>query len=255
MRTPSPSRWAAPAVDLSGRSVLVVGGSGGVGEGVVRRLVGDGATVIATGRDESRLHDLAGTVGSDRLRTAVVQALDPGLDEVLRELAAPTGGFDGVVVSVASWGSVGRAGALEPTDEQWTELVDGNLTAVFRLFRALTPLVRPGGAILQLNGMSADIPFPGAAGVALAAAATKSLVRTLAAERQGSGPRVYEVVLGVVRTRARQAAGIDDMAWLDGEQIGGHVAQLVAGTSPLADVTLHYLLDAAAGPQPGPDGS
>jgi NAD(P)-dependent dehydrogenase (short-subunit alcohol dehydrogenase family) len=183
-----------------------------------------------------------------------VQALEPDLDEVLRELAAPTGGFDGVVVSVASWGSIGRAGALDPTDEQWTELIDGNLTAVFRLFRSLTPLVRPGGAILQLNGMSADIPFPGSAGVALAAAATKSLVRTLAAELQGRGPRVYEVLLGVVRTRARQTAGIDNRAWLDGEQIGGHVAQLVAGTSPLAGTTLQYLLDAAAGPQPGSDG-
>ena len=101
--------------------------------------------------------------------------------------------------------------------------------------------------------MSADLPFPGAAGVALGAAATKSLTRTIAAELHTHGPRIYQVVLGMVRTRARQEAGVDDLHWLDGEEIGAHVAGLVAGTSPLAGVALHYHVDKTEGPVAGTD--
>ena len=46
--------------------------------------------------------------------------------------------------------------------------------------------------------MSADIPLPGSAGVALSAAARKSLTRTVAAEIDGAGPRVYGVIMGMI---------------------------------------------------------
>jgi hypothetical protein len=105
---------------------------------------------------------------------------------------------------------------------------------------------------VQLNGMSADIPFPGWAGLALAAAARKSLTRTVAAEIDGSGPRVYGVLLGMVRTRPRQLAGIDDPRWIPASDVGWHVAELVAGTSPVAGNDLHYFVDAAAGPRQEP---
>ncbi len=129
------------------------------------------------------------------------------LDLDVANLAGEFGPFDGVIVSVASWGGQGRKAALDLTDQEWQDLLDGNLTSVFRLFRAFLPHVTFGGAMMQLNGLSADLPFPGSAGVALSAAATKSLTVTLAAELNGQGPRVHQLVLGVVRTRARQRAG------------------------------------------------
>lgn len=248
--------WEQTAPDLSGKTVVVVGGSGGVGEGVVRTLLSRGATVIATGRDEGRLAELNHNLGdgSQRLHVAVVDATEPALDSTVASLAARYGGtFDGVVVSVASWGEQGRKSALSLTDAEWEELLRANLTSVFRVFRAFLPFTSPDGTILQLNGMSADLPFPGGAGVALSAAATKSLTRTIAAEQDGRGPRFYQVILGVVRTRARQQAGIDDQRWLDGEDVGAHVAGLVAGTSPLTATTVHYFTDKQAGPQSAPE--
>ena len=235
-------------------TVLVVGGAGGVGEGVVRALLDDGATVVATGRDATRLADLAERVGSDRLFVEQLDALAADLDHRAAELSARFGAWDGVVVSVATWGDQGRKPALQLTDAEWSDLVDGNLTSVFRLYRAFLPRLASDGALIQLNGMSADIPFPGNAGVALTAAASKSLTRTLAAEIGGRGPRVYEIILGMVRTRARQLAGIDDVRWLDATtDVGRHVAGLVAGTSPLAGEALHYLVDPVSGPQAGRD--
>lgn len=241
-------QWAQADTDLSGKSVLVIGGGGGVGEGVVRTLLDSGATVVATGRDEKRLSDFAERVGSDGLHVSTLDGLSADLDEKAAALASQFGPFDGVVVSIASWGEQGTKPLLRITDDEWKALVEDNLTAVFRVYRALTPTLAPGGVLLQLNGLSADMPFPGNGVVALGAAASKSLTRTLAAELEGSGLRVYEVILGVVRTRARQLAGVDNRRWIDGTEIGSHIAELIARTSPLTHEVLHYFVDKATGP-------
>ncbi|MFG6490773.1 SDR family oxidoreductase [Microbacterium sp. P03] len=249
--------WEGARPDLTGKVVVVIGGSGGVGEGVVRTLVTDGATVVATGRDLSRLADLVANIstvgGGGRLVTEVLDAAGDGLDDEAARLAERYGPFDGVVISVASWGEQGRKPALSLTDAEWDDLIAGNLTSVFRLLRAFVPHTKKSGIVLQLNGMSADLAFPGGAGIALSAAATKSLTRTIAAELGSRGPRVYQVVLGVVRTRARRAAGIDDLGWLDGEEIGAHIAGLVAATSPLVGIALQYHVEKATGPVAGSD--
>ncbi|MFC5728118.1 MULTISPECIES: SDR family oxidoreductase [Nocardioides] len=240
--------WSHGPVDLSGRTVLVLGATGGVGEGVTRTLLEAGATVLATSRSAERLADLA-----DRLPgfvPVVLDALDSELDAVVQRLRAQHGPLDGAIVSVASWGGQGRKPLLSLTDTEWAALTAANQTAVFRAYRALVPVLKRDGLLLQLNGMSADIPFPGSAGVALTAAATKSMTRTLAAELALSGPRVYEVVLGVIRTRARQLAGIDDPGWIPAEAVGVHIAELLAGTSPLTSAVLQYFVNVDAGPQP-----
>lgn len=248
--------WMPAVPGLAGKTVVVAGGSGGVGEGVVRVLLSGGATVVAAGRDQRRLDDLASRVGADgipagRLHRAPLDALAGDLDATAASLAGRHGPFGGVVVSVASWGDQGRVPAMALTDAQWQALLDANLTSVFRLMRAFLPHTAPTGAIIQLNGMSADIPMPGNAGRALTAAAVKSLLRTLAAELGGAGPRVHEVILGMVRTRARQQAGLDDPRWIDPDEVGMHVAGLIAGSSPLSGTALHYFADKAVGPQPG----
>ncbi|MFP3464171.1 SDR family oxidoreductase [Leifsonia sp. SIMBA_070] len=249
MNTITEPSWAAPAQDLRTSTILVVGGVGGVGEGVVRALLARGASVIATSRSASRAEEFAARVGDENLRTAVLDALSPDFRESVQALQAEYGGFDGVVVTIASWGDQGRKPLLALTDAEWDTLVAENQTAVFRAYRALYPLISRDGVLVQLNGLSADIAFPGGGGVALTAAATKSMTRTIAAEMAGRGARVYEVILGVVRTRARRLAGIDDLRWIDGEEIGVHVAELLAGTSPLTDTPVQYFVDKSAGPQ------
>jgi NAD(P)-dependent dehydrogenase (short-subunit alcohol dehydrogenase family) len=245
--------WQAVPADLTGATTLVVGGAGGVGEGVVRALLRAGAAVVVGGRDRERLDDFIARLHADdadisRLTGVVLDGLSTNLDATAQSLVAEHGRFDLVVVSVAAWGEQGRKPLLQLNDAEWDALVAGNQTVVFRLYRALVPALTPNGSLVQLNGMSADIPFPGAGGVALTAAATKSLTRTLAAELGGRGPRVYELVLGVVRTRARQLAGIDDERWIDATQVGEHIAALAAGVSPLTGTVLHYFVDKIAGP-------
>jgi NAD(P)-dependent dehydrogenase (short-subunit alcohol dehydrogenase family) len=191
--------WRGAPSDLTGTTALVVGGAGGVGEGVTRSLLAAGAAVVVAGRDRGRLDDFTARLGAEgadvsRLSAAVLDGLSADLDDAVQSFVADHGRFDVVVVSVASWGDQGRKPLLTLSDTEWDALVAGNQTVVFRLYRALVPALAPTGSLVQLNGMSADIPFPGAGGVALTAAATKSLTRTLAAEMSGAGIRVYELV-------------------------------------------------------------
>src|SRR5690625_6505848 len=166
--------WQARVTtDLDGKTVLVIGGAGGGGEGVVRALLAAGATAIAAGRSLERLEDLAARVADSRLVTVALDALDAGLDDRASELAEQYGPFDAVVVSVASWGEQGRKMALDLTDAEWENLIAGNVTAVFRLYRAFLPTVDGSGMQLQHHTMSADVPFPGNAGGAVAHAPRK----------------------------------------------------------------------------------
>jgi NAD(P)-dependent dehydrogenase (short-subunit alcohol dehydrogenase family) len=245
--------WHGVPADLTGATTLVVGGAGGVGEGVVRALLLAGAAVMVGGRDRGRLDGFAArlrTEGADvrRLTTAVLDGLSADLDDAVQALVDEHGRFDLAVVSVASWGDQGRTPLLALTDAEWDALVAGNQTVVFRLYRALVPALAPTGALIQLNGMSADIPFPGAGGVALTAAATKSLTRTLAAELGGRGPGADDAEHQLVHARARQLAGVDDPRWIDATQVGEHVAGLAAGISPLTGTVLQYFVDRVAGP-------
>ena len=106
--TASRPAWASSRPDLRGRTVLVVGGSGGVGEGVVSELLDDGATVVATGRDPGRLAALAERTRSERLHVEPLEALSLELGAQVRALVDRYGRFDGVVIGVASWGDQGR---------------------------------------------------------------------------------------------------------------------------------------------------
>ncbi|GAB7101735.1 SDR family oxidoreductase [Streptomyces phaeofaciens JCM 4814] len=245
--------WAQTDTDLTGRTILVVGGAGGVGEGITRALLVAGAHVVVTARSEAKLAEFSARIGHPQLAVRTLDLLDPKLSESVAALRSEKGVLEGVVLSVADWGSQGRKRLIDFTDEEWQEQLVQNQTTIFRAFRALVPAVAATGAIVHINGMSADIPYPGAGAVAVGSAATKSLTRTVAEEEGGrGGPRIHEVVLGVIRTRPRQLAGIDNPAWIPAIDVGIHVAELIARKSPLSSDVLSYFVDPAVGPLPVP---
>lgn len=240
--------WAQPGTDLTGKTVLVIGGAGGVGEGITRALLHTGAAVIATARTQAKLDDLAERIDDANLTMVRLDLTGSDLDDTLAALIDRHGRLDGVVVSVADWGRQGAKNILDLTDAEWDLLVEQNQTTVFRAYRALVPTLTPDGAIVHINGFSAEIPYPANGVIALTAAATKSMVRTIAAELKGAGPRVYEVILGIIRTRPRQLAGVDNEGWIPAVEVGTHTAELVAGNSPLANSALQYFVTREAGP-------
>lgn len=242
------------SIVTSNRTVLVAGATGGIGEGVARALLRAGRPVVAVGRNAGRLdalrHHLA-DASTGRLFTLVGDLGGRDTGGLARSIAEH-GPLAGAVVSIGAWGGGGPL--LELDDDAWDRGVADNLTSHFRALRTLVPLVDRRGALAHLSGLSADMPFPGAALVGATNAAKKSLVLSLAAERSGVGPRVYELILGPIRTRPRKAAGHDDPGWFAAEDVGRHALELIDGTGPGAGESLHYLVDRAGGISAGPPG-
>lgn len=240
---------------LGGRCVLVAGAAGGVGEGITRSLLCEGATVIAVSRSAQRLAELerhlkdddAIAKGGGELVQFSVDMADPDWPETSTRLTNSFGRLDGAVITIGDWGQPGRRSIMDTSNATWEEMISANLTSRFRAIRTLVPALAPHGALVTLAGFSADLAFPGSAAIAAANAATKSLVRSLAAELELTGPRAYVLLLGMIRTRPRMGAGIDNPDWYSADQIGDHVTELVAGRGAHREATVHYLVERAMG--------
>jgi NADP-dependent 3-hydroxy acid dehydrogenase YdfG len=94
--------WASPDTNLTGSTMLVVGGAGGVGEGVTRALLAAGATVVATARSAAKLEGLWACLGyPNNLVVRTLDLLDPGLASTVAGLVEQYGPLHGAVISVA----------------------------------------------------------------------------------------------------------------------------------------------------------
>ncbi len=227
---------------LEGARIVVAGAAGGVGEGIVRALLKEGARVIALSRSDEKLRDLeayCADIGSGELITLTG---DLGDEEPARALQHKIfEQFKEIDLAVASLGGWLQGNPLTSVDmATWSRVLRDNLTSHFLALRMLVPLLHPKtGSYVHVNGFSAEQPFPMAGPVAMAAAAQKSMTLTLAAELKPTGIRVFELILGPINTRPRVRQGQGKPDWYTSEEVGEYIAALV--TSDNTEV-LHRLL-------------
>lgn len=227
---------------LSNKIALVAGGAGGVGEGIVRALLKANAVVVVPSRSETKLARLRAYVAdvpTGKLVTATADiSTGEGADAVRDLVRKSHGGLDLVVASLGGWWQ-GRS-LTELDLNTWNTLLTNNLTSHFLAINRFVPLLRPEtGVYVHVNGFSAEQAYPNAAPVAMSAAAQKSLVASLAAELEPTGVRVYELILGPIKTRDRLRHGWGKPDWYAPEEIGGYVVRLVTGTD---ETLVHRLL-------------
>ena len=183
--------------ELDGRTALVTGGNSGIGLGVVRRFVAEGAHVIVTGRNPDRLEAVKAELG-DAVTTVRgdVSSLED-LDAVFDVIAKRGSGLD---VLFANAGG-GEFAALE--DVTWkhlTEIFEANVGGtVFTVQKAL-PLLNPGASIV-LTGSNIDVKgAPSFSVYAASKAAIRSFTRSWAAELVVRGVRVNAIAPGPIAT-------------------------------------------------------
>ncbi|MBD0384669.1 SDR family oxidoreductase [Paenibacillus sedimenti] len=231
---------------LSGKTIVVAGATGGIGEGITKLLLQHGAKVVALSRSEEKFESLRVYLsGVDTGNLITMQAdLDQdqeGSYEVYQRLKERFGGFDGAVVTIGTWGNANRR-LIDVSDELWDQTIKDNLTSHFRTLRTLVPLLKTDGALIHLSGLSADGPYPGAGVIGLTNAAKKSLVLTMAAEHESTGPRIYELIIGPIRTRERVARGVARSNWYNPEDLGVFISELIQGDTEAAQKPLHYMI-------------
>jgi 3-oxoacyl-[acyl-carrier protein] reductase len=187
-----------PMFDLSGRTALVTGASGGIGEAIARQLHSQGATVVLAGRRSEALAALAEALG-ERVRVEVAELAELQAAERLIAGADADGGL-GVLINNA--GRTRDNLALRMKDEDWQTVLEVNLTAVFRLIRAALRgmMRRRWGRIINVTSIVALTGNPGQANYAAAKAGMIGMTKSLAAEVASRGITVNCVAPGFIQT-------------------------------------------------------
>ncbi len=185
--------------DLSGKKALVTGASGGLGGAIARALHGQGATVALSGTKVSALEELAAALG-DRAHVLPADLADPATgDKLIADADRAMGQVD---VLVNNAGLTRDMIAVRLGDEDWQEVLEVNLTAGFRLARAVlrTMLRRRWGRIIGIGSVVAQTGNPGQANYAAAKAGMIGMSKALAAEVASRNITVNVVAPGFIET-------------------------------------------------------
>jgi enoyl-[acyl-carrier protein] reductase III len=184
---------------FDGASVLVTGGSRGIGRAIALRFAEQGAARVAIGYLRN---DRAAEEAAEELRAA---GAEPQLlrgnvaSERVATEAAELGPFD-VVVHNAATGVIKPA--LETEDKHWDWTLSANARALLSLTRVLVPEMRQGSSIVGVSSLGSTRVLENYVLVGVSKAALEAVVRYLAVELAPRGIRVNAVSAGVVETGA-----------------------------------------------------
>jgi NAD(P)-dependent dehydrogenase (short-subunit alcohol dehydrogenase family) len=191
---------------LAGRIALVTGASRGLGAAVAQAFANEGAQVVLTARDGKALEGVDDAIrsagGAATLVPLDLRDFDK-IDQLGAALGERFGRLDVLVGAAGVLGTLSPLGHADPAT--WQEVIDVNLTANWRLLRALDPLLRrsdSGRAIFVTCG--AALPYWGA--YATSKAALEAMVRIYAGENAQGSIRANLVDPGPLRTALRAAA-------------------------------------------------
>jgi NAD(P)-dependent dehydrogenase (short-subunit alcohol dehydrogenase family) len=191
---------------VEGKVAVVTGAASGIGRATARALAAEGAMVGIADVDEAGGERVAAGIreagGKAFFRRADVRSL-ADLEAVVAE-AADRGGRLDVLVNNAAVSVAGSAG--EMSEEDWAEVVDVNLTGVWRGMRAAIPrmLAQGGGSIVNLSSVQARVGLLGWAGYAASKGGIDALTRQAAVEYAPMGIRVNAIVPGTIATEMNE---------------------------------------------------
>jgi NAD(P)-dependent dehydrogenase (short-subunit alcohol dehydrogenase family) len=191
---------------LADKIALITGASRGIGAALAERLAREGAHLVLTGRTVGGLEET-----DDRVRAAGGSAtLVPfdlrdfiKIDELAAALYERYGRLDILIGNAGEFGVFSPLGHFDPA--LWAEVVDLNLTANWRLIRAMDPLLRAaehGRAVFVTTALAREaLPYYGP--YAVSKAGLEAMVRIYAGEVARTSVRVNLLDPGIVRTRLR----------------------------------------------------
>jgi NAD(P)-dependent dehydrogenase (short-subunit alcohol dehydrogenase family) len=192
-----------------GRIALVTGATRGIGRAAALALAAGGAHVVAVARTVGALEDLDDAIRSTGGSASLVP-LDlkdgEGIDRLAFTLFERYGRLDVLMGNAGLLGSLSPLGHLEPGD--WDNVMAVNVTANWRLIRAMDPLLRrsEAGRALFVTSAAAWRATPYWGLYAVSKGALDALVRTYANETATTPVRVNLLAPGPIRTRMRAAA-------------------------------------------------
>jgi NAD(P)-dependent dehydrogenase (short-subunit alcohol dehydrogenase family) len=216
---------------LSDRIALVTGASRGIGYATALALARAGAHVVAVARTVGGLEELDDAINSLG-GSATLVPLDlkdsPGIDRLGLALHERFGRLDVLV------GNAGILGPLSPLDhveaKAWDEVMAVNVTANWRLIRAMDRLLKssPAGRVVFVSSGAAALALAYWGPYAVSKSALDTLARTYAAETASTSVRVNVFAPGPIRTRMRAQAmpGEDPVTLEAPEKVAEKIVEL-----------------------------
>jgi 3-oxoacyl-[acyl-carrier protein] reductase len=185
--------------DLTGRTALVTGATGGIGSAVAQTLHAQGATVAISGTRREVLDRLAERLAGrvhvlpcNLSETSEVEALVPSAEQAM-------GGLD---ILVANAGITRDNLFVQLRDEDWDEVIKVNLTATFRLARSATKLMmrKRFGRIIAITSVVGVTGNPGQGNYTASKAGLIGMIKSLAAEYAKRNVTANCIAPGFIRT-------------------------------------------------------
>ncbi|MDO5606632.1 MAG: 3-oxoacyl-ACP reductase FabG [Paracoccus sp. (in: a-proteobacteria)] len=207
--------------DLTGKRALVTGASGGIGGAVAEALYQAGATVALSGTREAPLAELAAKLG-ERAHVLTADLGNAAAVEALPKAAAEAMG--GVDILVNNAGITRDNLFMRMSDEEWTQVIEVNLTSAFRLSRAVLRGMMKArwGRIVNITSVVGATGNPGQGNYAAAKAGLVGMSKSLAYEVASRGITVNCIAPGFIATAMTDK--------LNDDQKGAILKQIPAGT-------------------------
>jgi NAD(P)-dependent dehydrogenase (short-subunit alcohol dehydrogenase family) len=222
--------------DLLGQTVVIIGGSAGIGLETARRARVEGASIILTGRNRDRLEQAARELGAER--TAAFDANDPAfLKAFFQALPRP---IDHVMVTA---GAPHYRPPLEMSPEDARQGLTEHLLLALNVARSAADKVRPAGSLIFVGGTGARRPRLGLAIVSTATVALPALVANLALEL--APIRVNLIAAGFVDTALSAVLLGDELGRRRDELRATLPIRRVVGPADVAALAVHIMSNTA----------
>ncbi|MDO5609770.1 MAG: SDR family oxidoreductase [Pseudomonadota bacterium] len=209
----SGARWR-----LDGQLALVTGASAGIGRAIVAELMGFGATVLMTARDEGTLdavrEELEAEIPGGEAHAFAADVADAHDRQALFDWVEDFGGDLNILINNAG-GNLTRA-ATDYSDDEWRQIFELNTFSAFELCRYAHPLLtrHASSSIVNIGSVSALTHVRTGVAYGMSKAAMHQMTRNLAVEWAEDGVRVNAVAPWYIRTR-RTSPKLADPDYLD----------------------------------------
>ena len=227
--------------DLSGKSALVTGASGGIGGAIAKALHGAGATVGLSGTREAPLQELAAELG-ERAHVLPCNLSDAEAVEALPKQAVEAmGGLD---ILVNNAGVTKDQIFMRMSDEDWAKVIEVNLTSTMRLCRGvMRPMMKARwGRIINISSIVGATGNPGQANYAASKAGMVGMTKSIAYEVASRGITANCVAPGFIAT-----AMTDKLTDEQKEKINVQIPAARMGTPEEIAAAVRYLASTEAG--------